>query len=554
MMKQSSYLEKSAIELVEEATHILRVKPAKSLLIYYTGTLPFILGLLYFWGDMSRNALASTHLIPGSLLLSVLFIWMKCWHGVFGYHIRSIAGRYEPGAWSLRRIWRLIAAQTIIQPTGILVLPLALLMALPFGWVFAFYQNTSTQGFSKPLRIKTMMNRSFQEAKRWPGQNHILLCIFTLFGFFIFLNVMMAILILPSLLKKLFGVDTLFTLSGPQGIFNTTFLAVACGITYLCMDPLIKAAYALRCFYGAAMVTGEDLKADLKQLRINKKVFAMFIMLAFCLPAAQNLTAAPEPIKQNSPSSGITPENLDASIREVLDRRQFSWRMPREKKSKTESGDFNPFAAFTKWIAPYWKKIQATLAEWMKKIINWLKTLTPKGDIKPVSSSGTGWMTMAQVLFFIFLCIVVCTLVIYLRRLWLKRKTGVSAEPHPLEITPDLSDDYIHAGDLPMDRWLSLAKELTRKGSFRLALRAFYLAILACLADKEMISIAKYKSNRDYASELGRRAHEEKDLIDIFSQTVKQFDTAWYGMKEVTLGDVNLFSSNFNRINAFAKY
>jgi hypothetical protein len=104
-----------------------------------------------------------------------------------------------------------------------------------------------------------------------------------------------------------------------------------------------------------------------------------------------------------------------------------------------------------------------------------------------------------------------------------------------------------------VDRWLNLARELTRKGSFRLALRAFYLAILAFLAQQDMIVIAKYKSNRDYESELRRRAHERKDIIDLFSGCVHYFDKAWYGMADVTLNDVDLFSSNFKRITGFAK-
>ena len=104
-----------------------------------------------------------------------------------------------------------------------------------------------------------------------------------------------------------------------------------------------------------------------------------------------------------------------------------------------------------------------------------------------------------------------------------------------------------------MDRWLNLARELTRKGSLRLALRAFYFATLAFLAQQDMIFIAKYKSNRDYEAELKRRAHERKDMIHIFSTCVKFFDNAWYGMGDVTLNDVNLFSSNFKQISAFAK-
>ncbi len=87
----------------------------------------------------------------------------------------------------------------------------------------------------------------------------------------------------------------------------------------------------------------------------------------------------------------------------------------------------------------------------------------------------------------------------------------------------------------------------------RLALRALYFATLAHLADAKMLSVAKYKSNRDYVSELRRRVHEKKDLVSIFTANVTLFDKAWYGMYEVTMNDIDAFSSNYERITAFAE-
>ncbi|MEA3421887.1 MAG: hypothetical protein U9Q97_09470, partial [Acidobacteriota bacterium] len=82
------------------------------------------------------------------------------------------------------------------------------------------------------------------------------------FALIIFLNLATAIFILPHILKKLFGFETIFTLSGIN-FFNSTFLIATIGITYLCMDPIVKTAYVLRCFYGAALTTGEDIRIGL---------------------------------------------------------------------------------------------------------------------------------------------------------------------------------------------------------------------------------------------------------------------------------------------------
>jgi len=553
MKQRSPYLEKTGIQLIEESTYAFRTTPAKALLLYYTGSMPFVLGLLYFWGDMSRNAYAYQYCAAASLALTLLFIWMKSWHTVFALYMRSQIGNKEPIQWSVRRMARLVAAQTIIQPTGFLILPLSMLMVLPFGWVFAFYQNIAAYDFHGPLRITSVIRRYSHQAKLWPRQNHILLAVFFIFSLFVFLNIAMAILILPFFLKKFFGVNTLFTLSG-FSMLNTTFLIVACGMTYLCIDPFIKIAYTLRCFYGASLTSGDDLKADLKHIRLLKKTTPILFIVLLISPLFQYsyaaVSAKPTPLRAFVSS----PDKLDQSIQEVLNRREFSWRLPREKIIRHQPEPFNPFSAFWKWIKPYLKKMLNPLSSIIKKIVDWLKHLIPEKDVKPLPSN-LNWMTKTQTLFFVFLCIVASTLVIYLRRIWQRRKrTKPASSDRGIEISLDLTDDRINADDLPVDRWLHLAKELTQKGEFRLALRAVYLAILAALAEADMILIAKHKSNRDYEAELKRRAHERKDLIRIFSTCVSFFDKAWYGMGRVTASDVTLFSSNFKQIAAFAKH
>ena len=90
-------------------------------------------------------------------------------------------------------------------------------------------------------------------------------------------------------------------------------------------------------------------------------------------------------------------------------------------------------------------------------------------------------------------------------------------------LTPDLTDENVKADDLSTNRWLTLAGELAEKGELRLAMRALYLATLAHLADREMITIEVYKSNREYERELKRRAHEHQELLSIFSDEFKFF-------------------------------
>src|SRR5204862_2269274 len=68
---------KPSLELIEGAVHALRFAPASTIAAYYTGTIPFIVGFLFFWADMSRSPFANRHIVEAALAISVLFLWMK---------------------------------------------------------------------------------------------------------------------------------------------------------------------------------------------------------------------------------------------------------------------------------------------------------------------------------------------------------------------------------------------------------------------------------------------------------------------------------------------
>ena len=77
MNKSHKKHQKSAIRMIEEAVHILRCAPVALLSVYYIGSVPFVLGLLYFWADMSRGTFAGERCLGESLFLALLFPWMK---------------------------------------------------------------------------------------------------------------------------------------------------------------------------------------------------------------------------------------------------------------------------------------------------------------------------------------------------------------------------------------------------------------------------------------------------------------------------------------------
>ena len=535
MKPRSKQYRKGVILILEEAVHLLRKTPLFLLSSYLIGTLPFLLGLFYFWGDMSRSADAKSYHAVASLGLALLYIWMKCWHVVFAARVKlKISGEPMP-RWTLRRVLSLAANQAIIHATAFLILPLAALVFLPFGWCYAFYQNATVVAPTGPYDLRTLCKKAWFQAKLWPRQNHILMSVFFMFGSIVFINIAGAIYVLPHLLKNYLGVESMFTLSGPH-LINTTFWVVTIGMTYLCMNPLVKTVYVLRCFYGAALNSGDDLKTELKGLLRNRNTALIGALVAALL--------AVNPILSTAAETGFTsPEALDRSIEEVMERREFVWRMPREGVTEDENEPKGPVASAAAWIIDKVAKALKTISDWINDLIDWLIGLLPGGE-RRAASPDANWVSSVRIAVIVLLIGLLGALVYILWRSWARRQAARSEiAAVALESAPDLEDEDTTADDLPANRWLDLARQLAEKGSLRLAIRAFYLASLADLAQHELITIEKFKSNRDYEMELHRRAHQKKGLLPEFSKSREIFERVWYCMYKISRPDLDNFEA-----------
>jgi hypothetical protein len=536
---------KTSIRIIEETTHLLRSAPVTLLAGYYVGSVPFVLGLLYFWADMSRSANANEHSALAAAGLASLFAWMKFWHSIFAFQVRArIIGEMQY-RFSLRRVAAIAATQAFIQSTRFVVMPLAGLMVIPFGYCYAFYQNATAHVAEDVQTVRSTCQWAWSQAKLWPRQNHLLIGIFWMFGGVIFVNVSITAFLIPQLIKTLLGIDSVFTLSGVRMLFNTTFLIAMLGITYLLLDPFIKTAYVLRCFYGLALKSGEDLKTELNRMLAGSKKMVTGILIAVLCTTA--LTSFAD---QRAP---ITPKELDRSIEEIMARREFSWRMPRETIGQEETEAKGPLEAAIEWLLKLIAKGMKAIGKWIAKFIEWLENLMPEGDKKPTPANGN-WMTPVRVVLILLLSLLLAILIFIFVRTWRRfrsepiEKTSTAAAP-----IPDLNDEGIKADDLPAGRWLAMAKDLTEKGELRPAMRALYLATLAHLAEHDMITIEMYKSNRDYEKELKRRAHERKELLLMFAKSLNVFERVWYGMYAIARLDFEQFAADQQRIMAIAE-
>jgi hypothetical protein len=534
----------SAIRIIEEAVHLLRSAPGSLLAGYYLGSAPFVLGLMYFWADMSRSANAAEHRALAALSLAFLYIWMKFWHTVFTHQVRAHLTGEPPYRWSWRRITSVAATQSLIQSSRFIVLPVAAVVLIPFGFCYAFYQNAGAHAEEDCQSVKATSKWAWRQSGLWPRQNHLLIAIFWIFGVVIFLNISVAAFLIPQLVKTLFGIDSTFTLSGMRMILNTTFWIAMLGMTYLCLDPLIKTVYVLRCFYGSALKSGEDLKKELHRILAGGKKMAMGLAIVV-------LCATPFTCLAGQPAA-VSPAELDRSIEETLERREFAWRMPRETVQEGEQEAKGPLAAAIKWLLDVLAEGMRTLGKWISQLFEWLENLLPEPHKKPVASNKS-WITPVRVALILLLLLFLAVLTFVFFRIWRRQRTGtIEAAVADVARLPDLNDEGTRADDLPANRWLVLAEDFTAKKDLRLAMRALYLATLAYLAEHQLITIEIYKSNREYEQELKRKAHEREELLVIFSKSLNLFERVWYGMYRIPRADFDDFSANQKRILTFA--
>ena len=534
-----------ALELLEEALHLLRMAPARIHALYFAGTIPFLLGFLFFWTEMSRSVNAEDHLIEWSLGLSLLFLWMKCWQSAAASELLTYCARSTRASWNWPRIRRLIYIQGMWQPTKLIGLPLAALLTLPFAWACAFYHQLAMFG-DGTVEPPVAYERAKDVAGMWPKQNFMAILWINILGLFVILNIFILGILLPILVHAFTGIESSFSRSPIAFIFNSTFLGAALATAHLCLNPVTMAFYVVRCFHARSVRDGRDLLAELAEERSNdgrarKKpatgaslALRVIVLISACLLLPGPLARAEEG-PAATPPPRVKPAEIDRSIKETFERREFAWRMPREGVRPKLEVSKGPIAQFFDRVGSWFGRIGKKIGQWYTDIREWWRRVTSSGPTRIPGEGGSwsfGSLSAAQVLLYVLLILSVGVGIYVAVRQWrLRRVAPVAASPVAPTTPPavDLHSEDVLATQLPEDEWLRLARELAARGEYRLALRALFLATLSVLAGRGVIAIARHKSNRDYFGELQRRARQYPGWPPAFGECITLFERSWYG-------------------------
>jgi hypothetical protein len=546
-----------AVELLDEAAALLRSTPMPVVAIYVLGSLPFWLGVIYFCFDMTQSVNAEARMPGEALALTFLYFWMKTCQAVFARKLLALLEGGDPEPWTARRWLRTAVLQAIVAGSLPLIYPLALVATIPFAWVNAFYHNISVVGTGARSSLGESCRESAELARLWPKQNHLMIAVLWLGGFILMANLGFLIFSLPRLLNSLFGIESV--LDESVGTWNnSSFYLCLFVFCYLLINPLNKAVFALRCFYGRSRTSGADLRAELRRdssLVPLARVMTVFVLLAVALPVRGDdpppaAPATSSAMAGSNPSPSAAPaassDNLNRAIDHTLQKDEFAWRMERVEQ---EGGRDNLFIRLLHHLANYTAPLRHWIGKMLTKFFDWLfKNQRDRDETAHPGMSllGFPWRALAVLLGIIALG---CLLWLALRH-W--RRSRMKTAQVLRTITPvrtvDLEDENVQADELPEDSWLALAQQLIEKGELRLALRALYLATLSALARQELVRLAATKSNRDYLSELTRRLRGETTIVPFFRENVRLFEASWYGTHDVTTTVIDAMRDNQQQV------
>lgn len=529
--------EPSAIALLEEAVHLLRRTPAGDLAVQLGGTMAWALGFLYFWAETSWFAPSDEAIAWHAFGLAGLYGGLKLAQADFASRLLARRMGRAPERRTAAGVWRMARRQLRVQAWGLFVLPVSAVAGVTFGWTYAYYQNVSVLAASDEAGAARV------EARRWTRQNHLLLLFLTLLTGAVWVNLASGFYLVPKLANQLLGVDNLFGYSG-WWFLNTTFLASVTTLTWLAVDPLVKAVYVLRVFYGQAQQTGADIRVALReaQARPGRRMAvgagalaAVLLAAAVIAPGARAATAV-EAAEGVTTRQAVAPAELDHAINEVLAGQDFQWQLRHKPDEQAEAAEnTGPLAKFFREGAKIFRETGRAVWRAWKRVKAWFDGLFPR-KADPVgpeaSGGGDGMRGFVQMLLYGLLGILVVLLgwVVFQMVRQTRNANGPTVAARVVtEARPDLRDENTQAAQLPAEGWLGLAREQMAAGEWRLAWRALYLATLAQLAAEGLLLLAKFKTNLDYEREVRRRAVVRGEVAARFARRRRMFEDVWYG-------------------------
>ena len=228
---------------------------------------------------------------------------------------------------------------------------------------------------------------------------------------------------------------------------------------------------------------------------------------------AEGLRAIDDRLKEMQGNSGANSSDKDSSkgkLAEILRRPEYIQTAP-------ESG---------------------ALESLLERFLRWLDKLFPSS--KPMQPGGSQLISSIAQILVVGISIAAIALLIwrYGPRLMGGRRKKMTKREARIVLGERLEPDQT-AADL-----LAQAEALAREGNLRAAIRKAYIGLLCELGDRKIISLAQYKTNRDYLNSV----RDKTSLYVAMRKLTQSFELHWYGFVPVAENDWINFRAGYQKI------
>ncbi|MCX6586808.1 MAG: hypothetical protein NTX13_09550 [Acidobacteria bacterium] len=472
-------------EAADAAAALLRRVPAPVWVVWAASTLPYayLLGRLLLMA--SFDAYYAEQAGGWALLVAAAYLAKQAGESYFQGALLRVLGDTPPAP--------RLGPQFTLQPTALLVLPLAALLFFPLAPAVTFYRTLSVSTPREALHyaMQGWLLQSWELSVAMAG------------GILLWANLFVLWLLAPMLLRAFFGWETSFGRINDR-MFNLPSFWVVTLTTYVCLDPLLNAMAARRVFLERSRRTGTDLLAALRTA-------AMGVVLVGGLAGPLAAQEAGE---------------LERSIAQTLREPEFAFRQPRTG---------GPESA---WFV----ETLTRLAQWIQDLLAWL---SPGKEAKAEAGGALVSPELTQQLVIGMALLLVAGLCFYLYR---QRRRPVAATVTATAVAPDLTREDVRPDALPEESWLAMADALAGRGEYRLALRALHLAGLRRLSERGLVTIGAAKSGGEYGREVERRGRSTPQVHRLFEANRRGFEEAWYGFHELGEGGLRQVRGRWEEI------
>ncbi len=172
------------------------------------------------------------------------------------------------------------------------------------------------------------------------------------------------------------------------------------------------------------------------------------------------------------------------------------------------------------------------------RLLRWLAKLFPKS--KPIQPSNSRWVANGAQIIVIGVCLGLIVLLIWKfgPRLLSGRRQKKKKREARIVLGETLEPNQT-AADL-----LAQAEVLAREGNLRAAIRKAYIGLLCELADRKVISLAQYKTNRDYLNSV----RDKGSLYTSMRKLTNIFELHWYGFVPAGEAEWDEFRDGYRKI------